>query len=474
MRDLHDELTALTRRLARDARPRGGRHGAARAAAPRRRGAARAGGPRSPTALAALAAAFALTMAASPDARSAVLEWLGLKSVKIERREPTAPPPQPGTLGSGLGLGTPVTLAQARERSPFLRLPAADGLGAPDAIYVGDGSVSLVYGERAATRARRRPALRARPGVPRARRAVHREDDRRGDASSSGCRVDGDPRTSSPARTGSPTRATAGRPLRGPAARRQHAARRARRRAADPRRGGHRARPRVAIARSIRLILRCQAESRVGGGATSPPCRRWNARAQRGTLLRGRRAARVRGRRRGRTRGGRAKRSQWRLASPDGRLAARSASAARTRRSARPSAAPARACSPRAIGLRHGGRCLPMGFPLRRRGARDALRALQHPRGQAPRSTATSRAGWSSLPAGRTRARVELHASDDGFAYRTTLDGPARTRSPPSAAAFTAPSGARVWLQRFHRATRSRTRRARCGTRRRARSASRR
>ncbi|HTE58843.1 MAG TPA: hypothetical protein VK631_00740, partial [Solirubrobacteraceae bacterium] len=31
--------------------------------------------------LAALAAAFALTMVASPDARSAVLEWLGLKSV---------------------------------------------------------------------------------------------------------------------------------------------------------------------------------------------------------------------------------------------------------------------------------------------------------------------------------------------------------------------------------------------------------
>ncbi len=85
--------------------------------------------------LAALAAAFALTMAASPDARSAVLEWLGLKSVRVERREPSAPPPQPGTLGSGLGLGTPVTLAEARERSPFLRLPAADGLGEPDAVY---------------------------------------------------------------------------------------------------------------------------------------------------------------------------------------------------------------------------------------------------------------------------------------------------------------------------------------------------
>jgi hypothetical protein len=99
--------------------------------------------------LAALAAAFAVTMAASPDARSAVLEWLGLKSVKIERREPVAPQPSPGALGSGLGLGTPVTLAEARERSPFLRVPEAQGLGDPDAIYLGGKSVALVYGERA-------------------------------------------------------------------------------------------------------------------------------------------------------------------------------------------------------------------------------------------------------------------------------------------------------------------------------------
>ena len=41
-----------------------------------------------------------------------------------------------------------MTLAEARERSPFLRLPAADGLGEPDAVYLGGDSVSLVYGER--------------------------------------------------------------------------------------------------------------------------------------------------------------------------------------------------------------------------------------------------------------------------------------------------------------------------------------
>src|SRR5215218_2568161 len=82
---------------------------------------------------AALVAAFALTMAASPDARSAVLEWLGLKSVTIERREPRP-------TDSGLRLGTPVTLAQARERVPFLSLPEA--LGEPEAVHVGADTVA--------------------------------------------------------------------------------------------------------------------------------------------------------------------------------------------------------------------------------------------------------------------------------------------------------------------------------------------
>jgi hypothetical protein len=99
-------------------------------------------------AVAVLLGGFAITMAASPDARSAVLEWLGLKSVEVERREPTAPPPAPGTLGSGLGLGTPASLAEARERSPFLGVPTAGGLGRPDAVYLAGDSVSLVYGSR--------------------------------------------------------------------------------------------------------------------------------------------------------------------------------------------------------------------------------------------------------------------------------------------------------------------------------------
>lgn len=148
MRELHDELTglrvewpgtpdlagAVEARIAERARPRRRRR--------RRPALALAYG------LAALAAAFAVTMAASPDARSAVLEWLGLRSVKLERREPTAPAPRPGTLGAGLGLGTPVTLEQARRRAAFLRVPEADGLGRPDAVYLGRRSVALVYGDR--------------------------------------------------------------------------------------------------------------------------------------------------------------------------------------------------------------------------------------------------------------------------------------------------------------------------------------
>ena len=147
MRDLHEELTALS--VEWPATPDLAAAVAARLEAPAPARPRFAWRPALAYAVAAVAAAFALTMAVSPDARSAVLEWLGLKSVKIERREPTAPPPRPDKLGAGLGLGTPVSLEEARRRSPFLRIPAADGLGRPDAIYLGGRSVSLVYGERA-------------------------------------------------------------------------------------------------------------------------------------------------------------------------------------------------------------------------------------------------------------------------------------------------------------------------------------
>lgn len=99
---------------------------------------------------AALVAAFAITLAASPSARSAILEWLGLKSVKIERKAPTATPqPRRGQLGQDLRLGDPVSLPEARRRAEFsVRVPGA--LPPPDAVYFDappppGGRVSFVY-----------------------------------------------------------------------------------------------------------------------------------------------------------------------------------------------------------------------------------------------------------------------------------------------------------------------------------------
>jgi hypothetical protein len=124
----------------------GERLSAAPAPAPRRWLLAR---PAWQIAVAAAALVIAVVMAV-PPARSAVLEWLGLKSVKIERREP-----EPSRFGQDLALGEPVTLEQARRQSGFgVLVPRA--VGKPDAVYLGEQPrrVDLVY--------------RARPGLPRA------------------------------------------------------------------------------------------------------------------------------------------------------------------------------------------------------------------------------------------------------------------------------------------------------------------
>jgi hypothetical protein len=100
-------------------------------------------------AVAATALVIAVVMAV-PPARSAVLDWLGFGSVRIERTEPRPP------FAGGLVLGEPVTLAQARRRAGFpVLVPAA--VGEPDAVYLDSDPavgtrVDLVY--------------RARPGLP--------------------------------------------------------------------------------------------------------------------------------------------------------------------------------------------------------------------------------------------------------------------------------------------------------------------
>ena len=91
-------------------------------------------------------------MAVSPEARSTVLRWLGLKSVEIKRGTPTATPGPLSPVGRTLGLGTPITLEEARRQRLIVRVPKA--LGNPNAVYAttlpdGTRAASLVYTPRA-------------------------------------------------------------------------------------------------------------------------------------------------------------------------------------------------------------------------------------------------------------------------------------------------------------------------------------
>ncbi len=106
-----------------------------------------------------LAIAFAVLVVAAgaamavPQARSAVLEWLGLRGVAIER-VPERPKARPG---ADLALGDPVTLGEARRRAAFrVRVPAGE-LARPSAVYFSDaqisgGYVAFVYGTEARVR----------------------------------------------------------------------------------------------------------------------------------------------------------------------------------------------------------------------------------------------------------------------------------------------------------------------------------
>ncbi|WP_028062313.1 hypothetical protein [Solirubrobacter soli] len=73
------------------------------------------------------------TLAASPAARSTVLEWLGLKSVKIERVEPK--------IGARLDLGPAIALPAGTRTPGVLGKPEAYDTSLPDGTHV----VSLVY-----------------------------------------------------------------------------------------------------------------------------------------------------------------------------------------------------------------------------------------------------------------------------------------------------------------------------------------
>ncbi len=103
---------------------------------------------------AAVLAALALIaglLAASPDARSTVLRWLGLEGARIERREPAVPP---GRRAAPLDLGERVTPGELRGRQRFkIARPRLAALGPPTAVYLDEraapgGAVTLTWSKR--------------------------------------------------------------------------------------------------------------------------------------------------------------------------------------------------------------------------------------------------------------------------------------------------------------------------------------
>ena len=95
-----------------------------------------------------LAVAVGAVMAV-PQARTAVLEWLGLSGVSIER---TPTQPQAPARPADLRLGERVSVEEAAARVPF-RVRRSPALGEPDEVYLGtrtpEGEVAFVYREPA-------------------------------------------------------------------------------------------------------------------------------------------------------------------------------------------------------------------------------------------------------------------------------------------------------------------------------------
>ena len=98
---------------------------------------------RRPVAIALTVLVVALGAAlAVPAARTALLDWLGLRGARIVRVEKLPPVPATGNLD----LGRPVELAEARRLAPWLLVPA----DAPDRVYfspaIPGGKVNLLWG----------------------------------------------------------------------------------------------------------------------------------------------------------------------------------------------------------------------------------------------------------------------------------------------------------------------------------------
>ena len=105
----------------------------------------------------AVAAAFAV-----PSARSTILDWLGIKGVKVTRVDRL---PAVGLLSDD-DLGREVSLTAARQRAPWLVTPDPERFGAPDHVYysaaVPGGQVTFIWGSKARTRL----LMMQSPGTP--------------------------------------------------------------------------------------------------------------------------------------------------------------------------------------------------------------------------------------------------------------------------------------------------------------------
>ena len=109
--------------------------------------------PAAGLALLALVVLASAVLALAPGARDSLARQLGLVGVEIRYVPSVEAPP----VGSSLGFGDRLTLAEARSRVGYrVLLPTGPALGEPDEAYVGQpppgGQVALVY--------------RARPGLP--------------------------------------------------------------------------------------------------------------------------------------------------------------------------------------------------------------------------------------------------------------------------------------------------------------------
>lgn len=94
-------------------------------------------------ALAALLVGVAAVMAV-PQARSEILDWFGIGSVTVRYVDEL---PKVEKTEEDLALGSPVSLAEARERASFpVQVPTLEGLREPD-VYLGElGQISFLYG----------------------------------------------------------------------------------------------------------------------------------------------------------------------------------------------------------------------------------------------------------------------------------------------------------------------------------------